>query len=104
MSNGEWMQDLVEYLQAYRNYISANLGWASLARLAVVWLAGMCIPLAVKTWVPLPTWGAAIWMIAWALLGYVFGPYGLWKHQRGRNPNSRGTDREEMATQPSEDL
>jgi hypothetical protein len=50
--NGEQTQDLVQYLRAHRNYVSANLGWASLARLAVVWLAGMCIPLAVKTWVP----------------------------------------------------
>jgi hypothetical protein len=84
------MRDLADYLRDYRAYISATLGWGAVMKLGAVWLAGMCIPLAVKTWVPLPTWGAAIWMIAWALLGYVFGPYGLWKHQRTLKRNIVG--------------
>jgi hypothetical protein len=79
------MRDLVEYLRAYRAYVAANLGWGAVLRLAVVWLAGMCVPLAVKALVNLPTWAAIIWMIVWALLGCVFGPYGMWKHQRAHN-------------------
>jgi hypothetical protein len=27
-----------------------------------------------------PTGGAITWMIGWALLGYIFAPYGMWKH------------------------
>jgi hypothetical protein len=87
------MQDLAEYLRAYRAYIAANLGWGPVLRLAAVWLAGMCVPLTVKVWVPLPMWAAGIWMIVWALLGYVFAPYGLWKHQRARTPEATSRDR-----------
>ena len=83
---GDRMRDLVEYLRAYRAYVAANLGWGAALRLAVVWLAGMCVPMAAKALVNLPTWAASIWMIVWALLGYVFGPYGMWKHQRAQNP------------------
>jgi hypothetical protein len=81
------VQDLVEYLRAYRDYISANLGWVAVARLVAIWLVGMCIPLALKALSTLPNWAASVWMIVWALLGYVFAPYGLWKHQRARNFN-----------------
>src|SRR4029077_4583037 len=35
------MRDFVEYLQAYRAYVSANLGWGKVLRFALVWLAGM---------------------------------------------------------------
>jgi hypothetical protein len=87
------MRDLIEYLRAYRAYISANLGWRTVSRLAAVWLAGMCVPLAVKALVALPTWAASAWMIVWALLGYVFGPYGMWKHQRAQLPNVALHDR-----------
>jgi hypothetical protein len=79
------MRDLAEYLQAYRAYVSANLGWGAVLKLAAVWLAGMCLPLAGKLLVPLPIWAASVWMIVWALLGYVFAPYGMWKHQRAHN-------------------
>jgi hypothetical protein len=78
------VQDLPEYFKAYLAYISANLGWGTALRLAVVWTIGMCVPLAGRMLVSLPTWAAGIWMIVWALLGYVFGPYGMWKHQRAR--------------------
>jgi hypothetical protein len=87
------MRDLVEYLQAYRAYVSANLGWSALLRLAAIWLVGMCLPLAMKALVALPTWAASLWMIVWALLGYVFGPYGMWKHQRGQNLTAALQDR-----------
>jgi hypothetical protein len=78
------MQDFGEYLRAYRAYISANLGWGKTLKFAVVWLAGMFIPLAAKTLIPLPEPAAIIWMIVWASLGYVLAPYGLWKHHRSQ--------------------
>ena len=30
----------------------------------------------------LPNWVAVTWMILWAFLGYIFAPYGMWKHHR----------------------
>jgi hypothetical protein len=87
------MQDLVEYLKAYRAYVSANLAWGAVLRLATVWLAGMCPPLVLKALVSLPTWAAGLWMIVWALLGYVFGPYGMWKNQRAQGVNVALDDR-----------
>jgi hypothetical protein len=44
----------------------------------------MFVPLFARTWVQLPEWLAITWMICWALLGYVFAPYGMWKHHRGK--------------------
>jgi hypothetical protein len=32
--------------------------------------------------VALPNWVAITWMIIWAVLGYIFAPYGMWKAQR----------------------
>jgi hypothetical protein len=54
---------------------------------ALLWLAGLLIPFIAKTLelVTLPTWVAIAWMAAWALLGYVIAPYGMWKHQRAQN-------------------
>src|SRR5262249_18259450 len=43
------MRDFVEYLRAYRAYVSANLGWGKALRFVLVWLAGMFAPLASKT-------------------------------------------------------
>jgi hypothetical protein len=28
---------------------------------------------------------AITWMIGWALLGYIFAPYEMWKHHRTRS-------------------
>ena len=53
------MRDFVEYLRAYRAYVSANLGWGKALRFALVWLAGMFAPLASKTLLELPNWVAA---------------------------------------------
>jgi hypothetical protein len=60
---------------------------------AVVWLAGMFVPLWTKAFVQLPNWVAMTWMIGWALLGYIFAPYGMWKHHRTQTPGSRQPDR-----------
>jgi hypothetical protein len=76
------MRDFAEYLRAYRDYVSASLGWGKALAVALVWLAGMFAPLAAKTLVQLPNWIAITWMIGWALLGYIFAPYGMWKHHR----------------------
>jgi len=65
------MRDFYEYLRAYWNYVSANLGWGKALKFALVWLAGMFVPLAAKTFLELPNWAAMTWMIAWAFLGYV---------------------------------
>jgi hypothetical protein len=78
------MRDFVEYLRAYRAYVSANLGWGKALRFALVWLAGMFAPLASKTLLELPNWLAVSWMIVWAFLGYIFAPYGMWKHHRNQ--------------------
>jgi hypothetical protein len=81
------MRDFGEYLRAYRTYVSASLGWGKAMRAALLWLAGLLIPFIAKTLelVTLPTWVAIAWMAAWALLGYVIAPYGMWKHQRAQN-------------------
>ena len=91
------MRDLGEYLRAYVAYVSANLGWGKALRFVLVWLAGMFLPLGARTLVQLPEWVAMTWMVGWALLGYIFAPYGMWKHHRAQiassiqpTKNSRG--------------
>jgi hypothetical protein len=53
----------------------------------------MFAPLWAKTLVQLPNWVAITWMIGWALLGYIFAPYGMWKHQRTHIASSNQPDR-----------
>jgi len=51
--------------------------------LGLVWLVGMFAPLGAKTFVvDLPNSVAIPWMIVWAVIGYVFAPYGMWKALR----------------------
>ena len=86
------MRDFVEYLRTNRAYVSVNLGWGKALRLALVWLAGMLAPWAAKTLLELPSWVTMTWMIVWAFLGYIFAPYGMWKHHRrqvSQTENSR---------------
>ena len=80
------MRDFGEYLRAYWAYITTNLGWGKALRAALLWLAGLLLPLLAKALelVTLPTWVAIAWMAGWALLGYIFAPYGMWKHQRAQ--------------------
>jgi hypothetical protein len=82
------MRDLVEYLRAYWAYVSANLGWGKAIRFALVWLAGMFIPVGLRAIVQFPDWAAITWMVSWASLGYVFAPYGMWKHHRAQITSS----------------
>ncbi len=87
------MRDFGEYLRAYGHYVSTNLGWGKALKLALVWLAGMFAPLVTKTFFELPNWVAITWMIVWALLGYVFAPYGMWKHHRAQIGSTSQPDR-----------
>ena len=86
------MRDIGEYLRAYRAYVAANLGWGKCLISAVLWIAAMFAPLAARTFVQLPTWLSITWMVAWALLGYVFAPYGMWKHHRAQVASSSQSD------------
>ncbi len=78
------MRDLGHYLRDYRTYLSTRLGWGRACVIALIWLAGMFAPLAIRALVELPTWLAIAWMLGWAVLGYVFAPYGMWKHHRAQ--------------------
>ena len=88
------MQNLGEYLRAYWTYVSTNVGWGKALGLALLWLAGMFVPLGARTLVQLPDWLAITWMVGWALLGYVFAPYGMWKHHRAQIASLNQPDRE----------
>jgi hypothetical protein len=89
------MKDFGEYLRAYWAYISSGLGWLKALLGGVVWLAGMFAPLGAKALmlVNLPTWLVFPWMLAWAILGYVIAPYGLWKHDRAQIANVSQSER-----------
>jgi hypothetical protein len=87
------MQDLGEYLRAYWTYVSTNVGWSKALSFALLWLAGMFVPLGARTLVQLPDWLAITWMVGWALLGYVFAPYGMWKHHRAQITSLNQPDR-----------
>jgi hypothetical protein len=78
------MHDLQEYLRAYWAYIS-TAGWRKTLMLALIWLAGMFAPLGARTLVELPNSITIPWMIGWAVIGYIFAPYGLWKAQRKKS-------------------
>src|SRR5262245_53324870 len=67
--------------------------WRKALTVTAVWLVGMFAPLWVKTLVQLPNWVAMTWMISWALLGYIFAPYGMWKHHRTQITSSSQPDR-----------
>ncbi|HXX07158.1 MAG TPA: hypothetical protein VEJ43_03700 [Pseudolabrys sp.] len=86
------MRDFAEYLRAYRAYVSANLGWSKFLSSAIVWLAGMFAPLLAKSLIELPNWLAFTWMIGWAFIGYIFAPYGMWKHHRAQVANLKQPD------------
>ena len=87
------MQNLGEYLRAYWTYVSTNVGWGKALGLALLWLTGMFVPLGARTLVQLPDWLAITWMVGWALLGYVFAPYGMWKHHRAQIASLNQPDR-----------
>lgn len=81
------MREFGEYLRAYRAYVSTSLGWGRALLGAIVWAAGMFAPLAAKAidLVQMPSWFMIAWMLVWALVSYVFAPYGMWKHNRAQS-------------------
>jgi hypothetical protein len=89
------MRDLGEYLRAYWVYVSTKLGWGKAITGALVWLAGIFVPLGAKILgpLPLPNWVVITWMVVWSLLGYIFAPYGMWKHHRGKIVSPSQPDR-----------
>ena len=90
------MRDLGEYLRTYWAYVSTSPGWAKALLGAIVWLAGMFAPLGARTLVlvDLPSWFMISWMLVWAILGYVFAPYGMWKHHRAQTAHASTTPSE----------
>lgn len=79
------MRDLGEYLQAYRTYVLASVGWWKALAVILVWLSGIFAPLGVRAFIfHMPDWLAFTWMAGWSTLGYVFAPYGMWSYQRGQ--------------------
>ena len=86
------MRDIGHYLRDYWAYCSTRRGCGRVLVLALVWLAGMFAPLGVGKLVELPYWLAISWMLGWAVLGYVFAPYGMWKHHRAQTANSGRPD------------
>jgi hypothetical protein len=90
------MRDFGEYLRAYWTYVSSNLGWGKALRFALMWLAGMFLPFGTKMLVQLPDWLAITWMGSWALLGYIFAPYGMWKQHRSQIASLTQSDRRKI--------
>jgi len=75
------MRDLRDYLRAYWAYFSTS-GWLAPSLRGLIWLAGMFAPLGARAVVELPSSVTIPWMIVWAVVGYIFAPYGMWKAQR----------------------
>lgn len=82
------MRDVREYLRAYWAYVRTH-GWGRVLGIALVWLAGIFVPLGARTFgqLPIPDWMAISWMAGWGLFGYVFAPYGMWKRHRAEIKN-----------------
>lgn len=88
----ERVKELGEYLRAYRAYVSANLGWRKALLMMLGWVAGIFAPLIVSSYLfELPRWLAFGWMAGWSVFGYVFAPYGMWKHHRAQTKGDAGS-------------
>jgi hypothetical protein len=88
------MRDVGEYLRAYWGYV-ASRGWGKALGIAVLWLAGIFVPLGARRFGQLPVadWMVITWMAGWGLCGYVFAPYGMWKRHRAEIASLSETDR-----------
>jgi len=78
------MHDFREYLRAYWVYVSTSVGLGKASAVALMWVAGIFVPLAVNTFFPLPVWLRLAWMSGWGLLSYISAPFGMWKHHRAQ--------------------
>jgi hypothetical protein len=84
------MRDLGEYLRAYKDYVSAGIGWGKALIVVFIWLSGIFAPFGINTLIfDLPNWLALAWMATWSLLGYVFAPYGMWRYHRAQIAGAR---------------
>ena len=78
------MHDFGEYLQAYWVYVSTGVGLGKASAVALMWVAGIFVPLGANTLLPLPVWVRLAWMAGWGLLSYICAPFGMWKHHRAQ--------------------
>ena len=78
------MHDFREYLRAYWVYVSTSVGLGKASAVALMWVAGIFVPLGANTFLPLPVWLRLAWMAGWGLLSYICAPFGMWKHHRAQ--------------------
>jgi hypothetical protein len=87
------MRDFGEYLRAYWAYVSASVGLGKALAVALMWVAGIFIPLGAKTFLQLPSWLMLTWMAGWGLLSYICAPFGMWRHHRAQAARQSQPDR-----------
>jgi hypothetical protein len=78
------IHDFREYLRAYWVYVSTSVGFGKASAVALMWVAGIFVPLGANTFLPLPVWLRLAWMAGWGLLSYICAPFGMWKHHRAQ--------------------
>ena len=78
------IRDFREYLRAYWVYVSTSVGLGKASAVALMWVAGIFVPLGANTFLPLPVWLRLAWMAGWGLLSYICAPFGMWKHHRAQ--------------------
>jgi hypothetical protein len=78
------MRDFGEYLRAYWVYVSTSAGLGKALAIALLWVAGIFIPLGAKMFFEFPSWLMVAWMAGWGLLSYICAPFGMWKHHRAQ--------------------
>lgn len=83
------MRDFGEYLRAYWAYVLANLGWGKALSIALVAGRDVCTTRRKDVARAAELGG----MIVWAVLGYIFAPYGMWKHHRAQLADVSQPDR-----------
>jgi len=87
------MHDFREYMRAYWVYVSTSMGLGKALAIAMMWVAGIFIPLGAKTFLQLPSWLMLGWMAGRALLSYICAPFGMWKHHRAQIASLSEPDR-----------
>jgi hypothetical protein len=98
------MHDFGEYLRAYWVYVSTSVGLGKASAVALMWVAGIFVPLGVNTFSPLPVWLRLAWMAGWGLLSYICAPFGMWKHHRAQIAGLHGRDAAFVQIAPQFDL
>jgi hypothetical protein len=87
------MHDFGEYLRAYWVYVSTSLGLGKALAVALMWVAGIFIPLGAKTFLQSPSWLMLAWMAGWGLLSCICAPFGMWKQHRAQIASLSQPDR-----------